>query len=124
MSAVTGRSTEAAIRATTPAISARVRFCPSGRPSDQDTPALVVAMARAPAAAIMAALPASQALGKTKIPLPCRALSAVALARWLSVTAILFTLTLRLEPMSLTHRRYAGRRYPAVRIFSRRGRDL
>jgi hypothetical protein len=49
----------------------------------------------------MAALPASQALGKTKIPLLCRELSVAALARWLSVTAILFTLTLRLEPMSL-----------------------
>src|SRR6185437_1338360 len=92
MSAVTGRSTAAAIRATTAVISARVRFWPSGRPSDQDTPALVVAMAGAPAAAIMAALPASQALGKTKIPLSCRARSAAALARWLSLTAMSVTL--------------------------------
>jgi hypothetical protein len=38
-------------------ISLRVRFCPSGRPRFQDTPALVVAIAFAPPAAISAALP-------------------------------------------------------------------
>ena len=72
----------AAIRAITPIISSRVRCSPSGLPSDHDTPALVVAIARAPAAAIMAALPASQAFGTTKIPSACRERKASVFACW------------------------------------------
>ena len=61
---VTGRSTAAAIGATIESICSRVTSCPSGYPRAFAAPALVVAIAWAPAFAITAALPASHALSE------------------------------------------------------------
>src|SRR6266566_7903945 len=82
MSAVTGTVTAAAILATCAIISSRVSRWPSGRPSDQATPPLVVAIASAPASAISAALPASQAFGRVSVLPECNARSLSALAIW------------------------------------------
>jgi hypothetical protein len=46
-------------------ISSRRSFCPSPHPKLHETPALVVAIALAPANSITRALAASQAFGKT-----------------------------------------------------------
>jgi len=65
MSADTGTSTAAAIRATAAAARSAPSPPPSGTPSDQATPALVVAIAFAPAAAIMTADATSHAFGSS-----------------------------------------------------------
>src|SRR6266566_3348299 len=96
ISAVTGMVTAAAISRTRSIISARVRRCPSQRPSDQAMPPLVVAIARAPASAITTALPASQAFGRTSTPAACSARSFAAAAFW-AVPAMLSSLCYRLR---------------------------
>src|SRR5258705_4010152 len=65
-SAETGRSTAAAIRRTMSSISSREMRCPSGYPSANATPALEVAIARAPVPPISIALATSQALGRMR----------------------------------------------------------
>ncbi len=64
-SAVTGTVTARTTRRITPTISSRSTCSPSALPSVQDTAALVVAIAWAPASSITRALAASQALGRT-----------------------------------------------------------
>src|ERR1700677_4106524 len=73
MSADTGTSTAATILVMTAARRCAPSSAPSGWPRDQATPALVVAIAFAPAAAIMIADAASHAFGsKTGFPGRCR----------------------------------------------------
>src|SRR5712692_8919857 len=83
MSAVTGTPTCAAMRATAAAISSREIRSPSGYPSANATPALLVAMAGNPARSTILALATSQTLGRTRIGLPpCRRRNAAARSRW------------------------------------------
>src|SRR5580704_1925552 len=85
MSAETGTVTTRAMRAIAAIISSRGIASPSGYPTEKATPALVVAIARAPASSITRALIASHALGSTSIrERSCIARNASALARCVS----------------------------------------
>jgi hypothetical protein len=66
MSAVTGTSTTRTIRAIASTAASRSSASPSGRPRLHAIPALVVAIAGAPAAAMTAALAASQQFGRRR----------------------------------------------------------
>src|SRR5579862_2199386 len=79
MSADTGTSTAATIRAMTAAARSAPRPAPSGTPRDQATPALVVAIAFAPASAIATAEATSHAFGSSSgSPALCRFAKAMA----------------------------------------------
>src|SRR5580704_1329721 len=85
MSAETGTVTTRAMRAIAAIISSRGIASPSGYPTENATPALVVAIALAPASSITRALIASHALGSTKIrERSCIDRNASALARCVS----------------------------------------
>jgi hypothetical protein len=80
MSAVTGTDTAATIRRRASRAAARPRPPASATPSAHDTPALVVAIAFAPAASIATAEPGSHAFGNTRGGRACRARSTSACA--------------------------------------------
>src|SRR6185437_5369636 len=72
-STVKGTDRQRAMRRVAPRNSAHGMRSPSGYPSDQETPALVVATARHPTSWNTRALSASQALGRTNISPWCMA---------------------------------------------------
>ena len=83
MSADTGTSSAATIRAMTAAACSAPRPAPSGMPRDQATPALVVAIALAPALAIATAEATSHAFGSSSgSPGLCRSAKACARCVW------------------------------------------
>lgn len=89
MSAVTGTVTACTMRRMASIISRRSSFWPSGRPCAHATPALVLAIAGAPASSITRALAASQAFGNTRGRVSCSRRKWAARSAWLISTPLI-----------------------------------
>src|SRR5258705_7427697 len=113
MSADTGTSIAATIRAMTAAARSAPRPAPSGTPRDQATPALVVAIALAPAPAIATAEATSHAFGSSNgSPGLWRLAKARAGCTWLVMTATLVSCAPASWPDPDSYRRRLGRSCP------------
>src|SRR5438034_10057461 len=114
MSADTGTSIAATIRAMTAAARSAPRPAPSGTPRDQATPALVVAIALAPAPAIATAEATSHAFGSISgSPGLCRLAKARPCCAWFIVmTATLVSCAPASWPDPDSYRRRLGRSCP------------
>src|SRR5712671_3754016 len=113
MSADTGTSIAATIRAMTVATRSAPRPAPSGTPRDQATPALVVAIALAPAPAIATAEATSHAFGSSSgSPGLWRLAKARAYCAWLVMTATLVSCAPASWPDPDSYRRERSRSCP------------